>query len=80
MDLSGFVDTLGTVAQGVGAVGKIAGGLGGLMGGGGSSSSRPMVMGAVGGDDDQQLFQMFLDAYLDGIKESYATSVRPVDL
>ena len=78
MDISGFVDTLGQVADGVGAASKIAQGIGALGKSSSQSTSGPTTLQAMEGEDDAALFQMFLDKYLEGIQQSYAQPVRPV--
>ena len=78
MDISGFVDTLGQVAEGVGAASKIAQGIGALGKSSSQSTSGATTLQAMEGEDDAALFQMFLDKYLEGIQQSYAQPVRPV--
>tara|TARA_Y100001937_G_C7030510_1_gene289874 strand:- start:212 stop:451 length:240 start_codon:yes stop_codon:yes gene_type:complete len=78
VDISGFVDTLGQVAEGVGAASKIAQGISGLGKSGSQSTSGVTTLQAMEGEDDAALFQMFLDKYLEGIQQSYAQPVRPV--
>ena len=78
MDISGFVDTLGQVAQGVQAANAIKSGISDLGKSGSQSTSGPTTIQAMEGEDDAALFQMFLDKYLEGIQQSYAQPVRPV--
>ena len=72
------METLGTVADGVGAVSQIARGIGGLGKSGSQSTSGPTTLQAMDGEDDAAIFQMFLDKYLEGIQESYVQPVRSV--
>ena len=78
MDISGFVDTLGQVAQGVQAANTIKSGISGLGKSSSQSTSGATTLQAMEGEDDAALFQMFLDKYLEGIQQSYAQPVRPV--
>ena len=78
MDISGFVGTLGQVAEGVKAANAIKDGISGLGKSGSQSTSGATTLQAMEGENDAALFQMFLDKYLEGIQQSYAQPVRSV--
>jgi len=78
VDISGFVGTLGQVAEGVKAANAIKDGISGLGKSGSQSTSGATTLQAMDGEDDAAIFQMFLDKYLEGIQQSYAQPVRPV--